>query len=125
MISKSHQKTEIVYQPAYGKPYNESTITVNGQRMQVVDKFNYLGSTLSGAVHIDDEANSRIAIASVAFGTLRGNVWNRSGIKLKTKLKVYEAAVLPTLLYACETCIVYQQHAQDLTTSTQTVWENS
>ena len=31
--------------PAQGKPYSEPTITVNGQRLQVVDKFNYLGST--------------------------------------------------------------------------------
>ena len=38
--------TEVVYQPAPGKPYKEPTITVKGQRLQVVDKFTYLGSTL-------------------------------------------------------------------------------
>ena len=31
------------------------------QRLQVVDKFTYLGSTLSRVVHIDEEANARIA----------------------------------------------------------------
>ena len=40
------KKTEVVYQPAPGKPYKEPTITVKGQRLQVVDKFIYLGSTL-------------------------------------------------------------------------------
>ena len=40
------KKTEVVYQPAPGKPYKEPTITVKGQRLQVVDKFTYLGSTL-------------------------------------------------------------------------------
>ena len=58
----------VVHQPAPGKPYNESTITVNGQKLKVVDKFTYLGSTLSRAVHIDDEVTARIAKASVAFG---------------------------------------------------------
>ena len=31
-----------------------------------------------------------------------------------TKLKVYKAVVLPTLLYACETWIVYQRHSKRL-----------
>ena len=38
------KKTEVVYQPAPGKPYKEPTITVKGQRLQVVDKFSYLGA---------------------------------------------------------------------------------
>ena len=42
----------------------EPTITVKGQRLQVVDKFTYLGSTLSRVVHIDDEVSARIAKAS-------------------------------------------------------------
>ena len=113
-LTISTKKTEVVHQPAPGKPYNEPTITVNGQKLKVVDKFTYLGSTLSRAVHIDDEITARIAKASVAFGSLRANVWERNGIKLDTKLKVYKAVVLPTLLYACETWTVYQRHAKRL-----------
>ena len=41
----SIKKTEVVYQPAPDKPYKEPTITVKGQRLQMVDKFTYLGST--------------------------------------------------------------------------------
>ena len=113
-LTISTKKTEVVHQPAPGKPYNEPTITVNGQKLEVVDKFTYLGSTLSRAVHIDDEITARITMASVAFGRLRANVWERNGIKLDTKLKVYKAVVLPTLLYACETWTVYQRHAKRL-----------
>ena len=53
-LTISTKKTEVVYQPAPGKPYNEPAITVNGQKLKVVDKFTYLGSTLSRAVYIDD-----------------------------------------------------------------------
>ena len=35
-------KKTVVYQPAPGKPYKEPTITVKGQRLQVIDKFTYL-----------------------------------------------------------------------------------
>ena len=72
------KKTEVIYQPAPGKPYKELAITVKGQELQVVDKFIYLGSTLSRVVHIDDEVNARIAKASAAFGRLRGSIWDQS-----------------------------------------------
>ena len=88
-LTISIKKTEVIYQPAPGKPYKEPTISVIGQRLQVVDKFTYLGSTLSRVVHIDDEVNARIAKATTAFGQLRGSIRDRSGIRLDTKLKVY------------------------------------
>ena len=37
-LTISTKKTEVVHQPAPGKPYSEPTITVNGQKLQVVDK---------------------------------------------------------------------------------------
>ena len=83
-------------------------------KVKVVDKFTYLGSTLSRVAHIDDEVNVRIAKASAAFGQLHGSVWDWSGIRLDTKLKVYRAVVLPTLLYACKTWTVYQRHVKRL-----------
>ena len=113
-LTLSIKKTEGIYQPAPGKPYKEPTITVKGQRLQVVDKFTYLGSTLSRVMQIDDKVNTRIAKASAAFGALRESIWDRSGIRLDTKLKVYKSVMLPTLLYACETWTVYQRHAKTL-----------
>ena len=72
----------MVYQPAPEKPHKEPTITVKGQKLQVLDKFTYLGSTLSRVVHIDDEVNARIAKASTVLGQLRGSIWDQSGIRL-------------------------------------------
>ena len=70
-LTISTKKTEVVHQSAPGKPHSEPTITVNGQKVQVVEKFTYLGSTLSRALHIDDEITTRSAKASVEFGRLR------------------------------------------------------
>ena len=83
-----------------------------------VDKFTYLGSTLSRSVHIDDETDARIAKASVAFGHLHSSVWERKGVSLSTKLSVYRAIALTTLLYACETW------TGNLTVSISTVFAN-
>ena len=111
-LTISIKKTEVVHQPAPGKPYKD--ITVKGQWLQVVDKYTYLGSTLSRVLHIDDEVNARIAKASAAFGQLRWSIWDQSGIRLDTKLEVYRSVVLPTLLYACETWTVYRWHVKRL-----------
>ena len=110
-LTISTKKTEVVHQPA---PAVQRTNHHCEWTKQVVDTFTYLGSTLSRAVHIGDEVIARTAKASVAFGRLRTNVWERNGIRLDTKLKVYKAVVLPTLLYACETWTVYQCHAKKL-----------
>uniref|UniRef100_A0A8C5PLD5 Reverse transcriptase n=1 Tax=Leptobrachium leishanense TaxID=445787 RepID=A0A8C5PLD5_9ANUR len=108
------KKTEVMHQPAPKAQHQEPTITVKGQKLQTVDQFTYLGSTLSHAVTIDIEVNCRIAKASFAFGRLSTNVWDRRGISLDTKLKVYRAVVLTTLMYASETWTIYRRHARQL-----------
>ncbi|BHF79661.1 hypothetical protein SprV_0702278300 [Sparganum proliferum] len=103
------QKTVVMHQP----PPNSAThpnapqISVNDTQLQVVDNFPYLGSTLSRNTKIDDEVANRISKASQAFGRLRSTVWNRHGLQLSTKLKMYKAVILPTLLYGAETWTVY------------------
>lgn len=71
-ITISTKKTEVIFQPTPGKQYTEPKITAKGTSLrQAVDKFTYLGSTLSRCVHIDDEVNRRLAKASSVFGRLR------------------------------------------------------
>ena len=54
-LTISTKKTEVLQQPAPDKPYHELDIKVNGEQLKAVDKFTYLGSTLSRNVTIDDE----------------------------------------------------------------------
>ena len=113
-LTISTKKTEVMFQPAPSKDYIEPTITVNGEALKVVDKFTYLGSTLSRDVRINDEVIHRIAKASAAFGNLRVKVWEREGLSTQTKLEVYKAVILPSLLYSCETWTVYSRHMKSL-----------
>ena len=51
-LTISLKKTEIVYQPAHGKPYSEPTITVNGQKVQVDEKIQLSGKrSLQNSAH--------------------------------------------------------------------------
>ena len=113
-LTISIKKIEVVYQPAPGKPYKEPTITVKGQRLQVVDKSTYLGSTLSRVCAHWWWSQCQDCQTSAAFGRLHRSILDRSGIRLDTKLKLYISVVGPTQVYACETWTVYQRHAKRL-----------
>nr|VZI49426.1 unnamed protein product [Spirometra erinaceieuropaei] len=110
------QKTVVMHQP----PPNSATapnvlqISVGGTQLQVMENFPYLGSTLSRNTNIDDEVINRISKTSQTFGRLQSTVWNRHGLQLSTKLKMYKAVILPTLLYGAETWTVYTKQARRL-----------
>nr|VZI35215.1 unnamed protein product [Spirometra erinaceieuropaei] len=108
------QKTVVMHQP----PPNSATahkapsqINVNGTQLKVVENFPFLGSYLSRNTKIDDEVANTISKASQAFGRLQSTVWNRHGLQLNTKLKMYKAVILPMLLYGAETWTVYTRQA--------------
>nr|VZI09141.1 unnamed protein product [Spirometra erinaceieuropaei] len=95
------QKTVVMHQPpphSVTAPNASPQISVDGNQLQVVENFPYLGSTLSRNTKIDDEVANRISKASQTFGRLQNTVWNRHGLQLSTKLKMYKTIILPTLL---------------------------
>ncbi|BHF85873.1 hypothetical protein SprV_1002904700 [Sparganum proliferum] len=110
------QKTVVINQPQPNSatPPNAPQISVSGTQLQVVENFRYLGSTLSRNTKIDDEVANRISKVSQAFGRLQSKVWNRHGLQLTTKLKMYKTVILPTLLYGAETWTVYTKQARRL-----------
>ena len=113
-LTISTKMTEVMFQPALGNQYHEPQIIVNGQTLQAVETFTYLGSTLSRTATIHAEFSNRISKASRSCGRLREKVWERRGVSLETKLKVYRAVVLTTLLYGSETWTVYRRHEKIL-----------
>ena len=49
-LTISTKKTEVMHQPAPGKPYVKPNITIKGQQLKAVEKFTYLSSTLSKSI---------------------------------------------------------------------------
>ena len=107
-------KTKVMYTPAPGDPYVEPDIYVHGTRLEVVESFIYLGSSLSDDGSLDSEIKQRIAKASSSFGRLRERVWADKNLTINTKLAVFESCVMGTLLYASETWTTYRRHVQAL-----------
>ena len=113
-LTVSIKKTEVLRQLAPNTARPPPNITMDGNAMKNVDTFKYLGSCINSAANLDDEVLCRISRASQAFERLHTRVWHERGISIKTKLSVYRAVVLPSLLYGCETWTCYRRHTKKL-----------
>ena len=60
----------------------------------IMNKFTYLGSTLSENAMIDDDISAHLVKASASFGRLTKRFLNECGVCLCTKINVHCAAVL-------------------------------
>ena len=107
-------KTEVLFQPAPLSNIDPPTITIEGTELKTVEAFKYLGSVISSDGSLDKEISSRISKASQALGRLRTRVLNQHNIRLSTKLKVYRAVVLTSLLYGSETWTIYKRQLKKL-----------
>ncbi|BHF58814.1 hypothetical protein SprV_0100176900 [Sparganum proliferum] len=109
-------KTVVMHQPSPDMEHNSARITVNGNQLQTMDNFAYLGGIISYNTNIDDEVAGRLSEASKpaskAFRRLQASVCSRHSLHLNSKLEMYKAVVLRTLLYGVETWIVYASHAR-------------
>ena len=75
--------------------------------LEAVENFTYLGSTISSTLNIEVEVNNRIGKAAAVMARLTKKVWNNSSLIEKTRLHVYQACVLSTLLYGSESWTTY------------------
>jgi len=93
----SAEKTKLMTNS--GKPLT-TKITVNGQELETVSQFKYLGSIITEAGS-KTEVISRAAQTAAAMAKLRP-IWRDKNIRLKTKLKLMRALVMSIFMYACE-----------------------
>ena len=63
---------------------------------------------------IDAEISHRIGCALGSFNGLRKSLWSDRNIDTDTKMSTFNAVVMSTLLYGCETWSVLSQHLSDL-----------
>lgn len=109
-MSISAKKTVILGQGCAEKP----VILLNGTPLSVVDRFCYLGSTVTSNLSLNVEIDTRIGKAATMFGKLRARVWNNNHLSVRTKIMVYQASIVSILLYGAETWTTYAKHERKL-----------
>ena len=110
----SLKKTEVMFQPANQSSPAQPVIKAGDATIKAVDMFCYLGSVLSSNAVVDDDISALLSKANSAFGRLSMRLWNDHGIRLDTKVAIYKAVILTTLLYGCESWVLYSRHVVKL-----------
>ena len=66
----------------------------------------YLGVRLSENGIMESELERRIGRATTVMGALRRTVFGNRELSSEVKMTVYNAVVVPTLVYGCETWVL-------------------
>ena len=82
------------------------SLFIHNYKLEVIHEFVYLGSTISDNLSIDSEFNKRNGKAAMTLSTLTKRVWSNIKLSGHTKVNVYKACVISTLLYGCESWII-------------------
>jgi hypothetical protein len=91
-------------------------ISIGDHTLEVVDEFTYLGSSLCTSLSLDNELNKRIGKAATAMSKLKKRVWENNKLTLHTKVQIYRACILSTLLYGSEAWTTHARQEKKLNT---------
>ena len=78
------------------------SLPVAGENVDVVETFTYLGSVVHRSATCEAEVNRRLGLAHGVMNSLSKTVWRSRYLSRWTKVRVFEALVLPVLLYSSE-----------------------
>ena len=105
-LEVSLKKTEDLHQFMTQEEYHQPSISIEQSELKAVYQFSYLGCIIKSDAKIDKEVDSRLAKANSAFGRLYKRVWNNKNLQDDTKISVYKAVGLTTLLYAADSWVI-------------------
>ncbi|CAH8650385.1 unnamed protein product [Schistosoma mattheei] len=81
---------------------NSNPITLDGETLEDVESFTYLGSIIDEQGGSDADVKARIGKARVAFLQLK-NIWNSKQLSTNIKVRIFNTNVKAVLLYGAET----------------------
>ena len=99
-LKTSWAKTELMH---IGEGPDPAPFRFDETMVHFVSTFKYLGSTISKTGDLKPEINKRRALAASVLQSLWRPLWRHREISRRTKLRIYNASVVPVLLYGAET----------------------
>jgi hypothetical protein len=100
-LTISVKKTKILIANSDGESVSEPLV-IRGEQLERVKEFVYLGITETEKGGSVTEIERRINLGYYKFNDLKKSIWNQSAISLKTKVQIYRATALSTVLYGAE-----------------------
>ena len=91
-------KTKILSLP----PSRGRLLEIDGQCIEPVESFTYLGSKVAAFGGTDEDIDIRLNKALRAFGMM-SSIWRNPSISRRLKIRLFKSNVLSVLLYGCST----------------------
>jgi hypothetical protein len=91
-------------------------ITLNGQMIEEVDSFSYLGSEVDKMGKVEKEVGVRLEKAATVYHMWRRKVFRSRILTKDTKMRAFCLMVMSVLLYGAETWAVTQHNIRRLKT---------
>ena len=88
-------------------------VELSGGMAKYVDVFKYLGGMITTACDCESEIRARMSKAQGRFWQMH-TLWGMKRMQVTTKMRCYNAYVLPILLFGCETWVLTQQQMESL-----------
>jgi hypothetical protein len=95
-------------------------IKINGNKIEQVQSFKYLGSTITENGRCEAEIKIRIALAKEAFSKIKELLTKR--FKMTIKKKIVKTLIWTTLLYGCETWTLLKEDFRRLDAIEMWLW---
>ena len=109
-LTISIAKTKVMVQGVDDMP----DMKINNNQLEIVQDFTYLGSLLTSNLSLEKEIDRRIGKAYTTLSRLTERVWENNALTTHTRILVYKACVLSTLLYGSECWCLYSKQERRL-----------
>ena len=100
-LSINKTKTKIIVFKAGRLAKNEKW-HINGERLEAVNQFDYLGVTMSSSLSWSAAIENRVIKATKALNICLSNIRKIGCLPVRTMLKIFDMKIVPVLLYGCE-----------------------
>jgi len=85
-----------------------------GVQLGLTVQFTYLGSTVTSTCDLTAEIQQLVNLTFASFGRMSKRVFTNRDLSARTKMAVYNAVCVSTLLYACQGGTPYRRHITTL-----------
>ena len=96
-INSKKTKTMVI-----SREQKSHAIKLNGEVLEQVDTYKYLGVVISSNCSLKEEINQRISKATKVYGQLGNTFISKRELTTKTKMSIYNSIYCPTLIYGSE-----------------------
>jgi hypothetical protein len=102
-LEVTDEKTKHMFMSRHQTAGQSNYIRAANKSFEKVEKFKYLGSTLTEQNCIHEKIRSRLNSGNACYHAVQDLLSSRL-MSRNVKIKIYKTIILPVVLYWCETC---------------------